>query len=350
MHIPFPKSYHQDHALWPENPLYRVFYALLIGAGFLLPMVGASEFLVGELTLFLIYSGVGLSLVFLTGISGMVSLGHAAFLAIGAYAHTLFLAEGLPFLASLILVTGCSLLAGFFLSLPLRQLKGVYLSIATLALAVLIQELCVHWKSLTGGLRGLMVDEGTILGLSTENPTHLYYVCLVTVLVTIWAAKNLMRSPRGRALVALRDSELSGKALGINIAWAKAFAFTTSAGIAGLFGGLLAHQLQFLTPEAFSPIFSIQLLLMVVVGGVGSFHGAFLGAFVMIQIPQFIAMVKEWLPATMADAPGLEPGGFGVILVLLLAISAVSLIRGPEHPPWCLSSGNPRAFMAVFQR
>ena len=265
MHFSFRTHYLQDNALFPESPWYRAGYALLLLVMVALTFV-ADDYVLGELSLFMIYAGVGLSLVFLVGYGGMVSLGHGAFLAIGGYAQGLLLDKGVPLLVALGLVFAFTTLVGFILSFPLRHLKGIYLSIATLALAVLIQELAVHWQSVTGGLRGFPMPDGELFGLSTYDPATFYALCLILLLVTLLGLINITRTARGRALIAVRDSELSGKALGIDISRAKTFAFSGSAGICGLFGALLAHQLQFLSPEAYSPLMSIQLLLMVAVG------------------------------------------------------------------------------------
>mgnify|MGYP001225932085 CR=1 FL=1 len=322
MFTPLRTNYLQDVALWPDSPLYRIIFFLIALLAIANPFF-LDTFFLGELTLFVIYSGIGCSLVFLTGYGGLVSLGQAAFLAIGAYAHSFFLTNGIPFYLSLLLTIGVSTLCGFTLSYPIRHLKGVYLSIATLALSVLVQELCMRWHSVTGGLRGLIVPN--IIEDHRWEVTYFYFICIIALALLLFCLNNLLRTPRGRALIAIRDAELSGQALGINVGRTRVFAFAITSAATGLFGALLAHKMQFLTPEAFSPMFSIQLLLMVIIGGMYSFYGGFLGAAIVLQIPQIISWLKDTLPRQVTDTPGLEPGLFGLILIFFILVEPLGI-------------------------
>ncbi|HMN58134.1 MAG TPA: branched-chain amino acid ABC transporter permease, partial [Ottowia sp.] len=126
---------------------------------------------------------------------------------------------------------------------------------------------------------------------------------------------NLLRAPTGRAFVAIRDSEISAQSMGINLARFKTLSFALSAALAGLAGALYAHKIQFLTPDQFNILQSIDLLLLVVIGGLGSIHGAFLGAIFLIAMPQLISLGKDWLPDAIGQAPGLQAVVYGVVLV-----------------------------------
>jgi branched-chain amino acid transport system permease protein len=139
----------------------------------------------------------------------------------------------------------------------------------------------------------------------------------VLILVLLGCA-NLLRAPTGRALMAIRDSEISAQSMGIPVARYKAIAFGLSAGITGLAGGLFAHKFSYLAPDAFNIILSVQLLLMVVVGGLGSLHGAIYGAMFIGFLPQALALLRDYLPAGVANTPGLEAGIFGLILMLFI--------------------------------
>jgi branched-chain amino acid transport system permease protein len=136
---------------------------------------------------------------------------------------------------------------------------------------------------------------------------------------------NLLRSPTGRAFVAIRDSEVSAQSMGIHLAKYKTMAFAVSAGLTGLAGGLYAHKLRFLSPEQFTVLQSIELLMMVFVGGIGSVHGAFLGAAFIIGLPQAIAALTPWLPAALGGATGLQPTIFGLIVIGFILFEPMGL-------------------------
>jgi branched-chain amino acid transport system permease protein len=147
---------------------------------------------------------------------------------------------------------------------------------------------------------------------------------ILTILVTLGVA-NLLRSPTGRAFVAIRDSEISAQSMGIPLARYKTLAFAISAALTGLGGALYAHKIQFLTPEQFGIIQSIDLLLLIVIGGLGSIHGAFLGAIFLITMPQIISIGKDYLPAGIGESPGLSAMVYGVVLVLFVLFEPLGL-------------------------
>ena len=169
------------------------------------------------------------------------------------------------------------------------------------------------------------VPRAAWLGIDLGAPLPFYFVCLGVLLAALLAALNLLRSPTGRAMVGVRDSEISAQAMGIDLARTKTIAFAVSAGFTGLAGGLFAHKLGFLAPDAFTLLLSIQLLLMVVVGGLGSMHGVIFGAVFLGLLPQVIALLRDELPPAVGQIPGLEPGVFGLILVLFLTIEPLGI-------------------------
>ena len=316
MRFLFKTDYRQDVRLFRHNG-QRFWYGLLLAAVLLLPLA-VGEFYLGELALVFIYAIAGIGLMLLVGYTGMVSLGHAAFLAIGAYAHTWFLTLGWPFPLALFKATLITALVGAGVGLPAMRMTGIYLAIATLAFAVIVEQVVVRWESVTGGFRGILVPGPMLLGADLGTPAAFYYLCLFLLLGSLLLALNVLRGPTGRAMTAVRDSEISAQGMGIHLARTKSVSFALSAGFSGLAGGLLAHQLGYLTPEAFPVLLSIQLLLMVVVGGLGSLHGVIYGAIFIGLLPQAIAMLRDELPAAVAQMPGLEPGIFGLILILFL--------------------------------
>jgi branched-chain amino acid transport system permease protein len=350
MRFIFKTRYEQDLKLFRDEVQRRWYAALLVALAalpFLLP-----DF-VPDFSLVLIYGLCGLSLMVLAGFTGLVSLGHAAFLGIGAYAHVYFSQTlGLPWVVSIALAGLVSAGAGILVGLPALRMTGLYLTIATLAFAQIIQEVFNRWETVTSGLRGKAVERPEIFGFSFHGDASLfgitlavgdlafYFLCLAFLAAALWLTANLLRAPTGRAWVAIRDSEIAAQSMGINLALYKTMAFAYSAALMGVAGALFAHKVGFLAPDIFSVLLSIQFLLMVVVGGLGSLHGAILGAVFVALLPVLIAEARESLPDWLGQAfaafgpgigesvaqavdrfvkqPGLEPGIFGLVLVLFI--------------------------------
>jgi branched-chain amino acid transport system permease protein len=147
---------------------------------------------------------------------------------------------------------------------------------------------------------------------------------VITVACTI-GILNLLRAPTGRAFVAIRDSEISAQSMGIHLAYYKTLSFAISAALAGVGGALYAHNIRFLSPDQFNIIQSIDLLLMVVIGGLGSIHGVFFGAIFLITMPQLIAAGKDWLPTVVAEAPGLKSAIYGAVLCLFVLFEPMGI-------------------------
>ncbi|MFQ6007002.1 MAG: branched-chain amino acid ABC transporter permease, partial [Woeseia sp.] len=247
------------------------------------------------------------------------------FLAIGAYAHAYLLSKGWPLPLVLITAGLFTAAVGAVVGLPAMRMTGIYLAIATLAFAIIVEQVIAHWESVTGGYRGMLVPDPTIAGLDLGDERPFYFLCLLITIVCLLVALNLLRGPTGRAMIGIRDSEISAQSMGIDLARTKSIAFAISAGFTGLAGGLFAHKLGYLAPDAFTLLTSIQLLLMVVVGGLGSMHGVFFGAIFIGLLPQGIAILRDSLPAAIGQQPGLEPGIFGLILVLFLIYEPLGL-------------------------
>jgi branched-chain amino acid transport system permease protein len=277
----------------------------------------------------------------LAGFTGLVSLGHAAFLGIGAYAHVYVTQDlGLPWVAGVVAALAVTAAAGVVVGVPALRMTGVYLTIATLAFALIIQEVFTQWDTVTGGLKGKPVNKAAVFGVSFAGDNAFYFLCLAFLMVGLWLTANLLRSPTGRAWVAIRDSEIAAQSMGVNLAVYKSMAFAYSAGLMGVAGALFAHKIGFLAPDIFSVLLSIQFLLMVVVGGLGSLHGAVFGAIFVAMLPVLISQARDALPALLSPPfavfgkpaanavflaldrfvkqPGLEPGIFGLILVLFI--------------------------------
>src|SRR5207302_258172 len=337
MRFLFKTSYAQELGLFRDN-VQRNWYVALFAALLVLPRVVPDY--VGDISLVFIYGLCGLSLMVLAGYTGLVSLGHAAFLGIGAYTHVYAIQDlGLPWIVGVALACMVTSVAGVLVGLPALRMTGVYLSIATLAFALIIQEVLTRWERVTGGLKGKPVDKPVVFGVYLGGDAAFYFLCLVFLIAGLWLTGNLLRSPTGRAWVAIRDSEIAAQSMGVNLAVYKTSAFAYSAALMGAAGALFAHKIGSLAPDIFSVLLSIQFLLMVVVGGLGSLHGAFYGAVFVALLPVAISQARDSVPAWIGavaglfgkDAgatflavdqfvkkPGLEPGLFGLILVLFI--------------------------------
>ena len=306
---------HGGHVFW-----YGLLGLFLVTAPWLL-----DEYWLAQLTFVLIYSVVGLGLMLLAGFTGLFSIGHAAFLGVGAYTEAVLAAQGWPFPLSLAMAAGLSAAVGAVVGLPALRVKGIYLGIATLSFGFIVEEGLARWESVTGGNAGKHVEAIAILGWKADTEASFYGVCLVVTVLATLAVINLLRAPTGRAFVAIRDSEISAQSMGIHLARYKTLSFMISAALAGIGGALYAHKLQFISPDQFNILQSIDLLLMVVIGGLGSIHGAFLGAIFLITMPQLIALGKDHLPDAIAMAPGLQAVVYGLVLIAFVLFEPMGL-------------------------
>jgi branched-chain amino acid transport system permease protein len=296
----------------------------LLLAALVMPWV-ISAYYVGELTSVLIWSLAGLGLMLSAGHTGQVSLGHAAFMAIGAFSHLALMLRGWPFVPALIASGVISGLAGALIARPLGRMSGIYLAIATLALSIIIEDVAIVATPVTGGIAGLFAPPIEFFGLMIDRygtPRAFYYLCLTVLIIVTIAYANLLRSPTGRSFLAVRDSEVSARALGVNVPRAKTVSFALSCAITGLAGALYAHQAQAVNYESFLVLISITLLLQVVVGGLGSMHGAFFGAFVVVLLPQMISMSRSFInsstPFNLGAYPGMDTAVFALIILLMI--------------------------------
>ena len=316
MRYVFRTNYRQDTAIWRhKGDLF--WYGLLLLIILFIPGV-LGEFYVGELGGVFIFAIAGVGLMLLVGYTGLISLGHAAFLGIGAYTNSVLLAQGVPFLVTLPVAGAFTALCGAAIGRPTLRMSGLYLAIATLAFGSIVGTIFQKWTAVTGGFDGFAVPTPYVFGIPVENATGIYYVSLVVLLFVLWISINLLRTPIGRAMVAIRDSEVSAQSMGIHLARVKTLAFAISAGMTGLAGALFAHYVRYLAPDAFDVLLSVQFVTIVFVGGLGSIRGAVFGALFVRLLPQFIAIVRDDLPFGIGRLPGLEPSLFGLVLVLVI--------------------------------
>jgi branched-chain amino acid transport system permease protein len=323
MRFIFKTDYTQDIRL-AKHGGHVFWYTLLVATMLAAPWI-VSEYWLAQLTFILIYSIVGLGLMLLAGFTGLFSIGHAAFLGVGAYTQAVLTNAGLPFPIALLCAGALSAAVGIVVGLPALRVKGIYLGIATLSFGFIVEEVFARWESVTGGNAGIHIKAPNMFGLTLDSGDEFYFLCLVLAVGSTLLILNLLRSPTGRAFVAIRDSEVSAQSMGIHLARYKSMSFAISAALAGIGGALYAHKLQFISPDQFNILQSIDLLLMVVIGGLGSVHGAFLGAIFLITMPQVIALAKDYLPAVIGQAPGLQGTVYGLVLIAFVLFEPLGL-------------------------
>ena len=316
MRFPYDTSYRDSQALL-RYPVGRTAYLLLLLALLAIPWV-LPKYYVGEISYLFIMCIASLGLMVLVGYTGQVSLGHSAFIAIGAYAHTWLIGHGVPLVLSMVLASCITGAIGLVIGLPAIRVSGLYLAMVTLAFAILTEHVIGHWTSVTGGFSGLSVGNPLVAGFNLGGLRPFYYLCLAVLVLVLAGLVNLLRARTGRAFMGVRDSEAAAYSLGIWVAGTKVLAFVVSAMVTGLGGALLAHHVRFLTPEGFGLIMSLELVLMVTIGGLGSLRGAILGAVLISMLPTFISRIKPMLPDQIAKQFGLETFVFGLVLALFV--------------------------------
>jgi branched-chain amino acid transport system permease protein len=267
-----------------------------------------------------IFALVAIGLALLTGFSGQISLGHAGFFAIGAYASALLAQRlGLPFWIAIPAAGVLATAIGALVALPALRLKNLYLAIATLGFGIVTQKMIFEWRTLTGGGGGLQVPPPMLFGVSLAEGARMTGVIAVALAAGTCAAYQLARGRTGRALTMLRQSETAAACTGIQVARYKIVAFAVSAFYTAVAGGLYANLVRYINPESFNVNMSIMFLAMIVIGGMGSVGGALLGAAFYVIVPEALRGFK--------DAPGLIFGLSLMLVVILLPGGLASLTR-----------------------
>jgi branched-chain amino acid transport system permease protein len=290
---------------------------LAIGAALLIALVLPlllKNFLVFQLTLVMVYAIAILGLNLLTGFNGQFSLGHSAFYAIGAYTAAILMDQAdVAYYWTLPVAGIVCFVFGFLFGLPALRLEGIYLALATFALAIAMPQILKFGplEPLTGGVQGIVIIKpDPPEGVPLNADQWLYYFTLAVLLLMFAAAANLVRSRTGRAIMAIRDHPIAAKSMGINTALYKSLTFGVSALYTGIAGALGAIAVQFVAPDSFTFLLSISLLVGLVVGGVGSIPGALVGGLFVLFVPNLAEQVSK----------GLAGAVYGVILLLLIYV------------------------------
>ena len=314
------ETYAADAALF-ETPTQRAWVAILAAGLVVFPFV-AGEYLLylACLVAINVASTTGLNL--LTGYTGLVSLGQAAFMGVGAYTVAALQARyGMPFLPNLLAGGFTAMLCGLVVGLPSLRVKGLYLAIATIAAGVLAHFIFSHWASVTGGTAGLTIKPASVFGVELDNSFRFYWLVVPVTALLLLGAANLFRTRIGRAFIAIRDRDISAEVLGIRLLPYKMLSFAISSFYAGVAGGLFGYFFRAITPESFPLLLSIFFLAAVIVGGMGTILGSVLGAIFMTLVPELMKEVMDWLPISGNTALYLSPVRtilFGLLIVLFL--------------------------------
>jgi branched-chain amino acid transport system permease protein len=292
---------------------------LLFAAALALPAVVKSGYILQVLSLAWIYALFALSLSLVGGTAGILSLGQAGMMAIGAYASGLLSLEaGWPFMASFLCAGFAAALIGSLLALPALGLKGHYISIATIGIGEIVNQLILNWEGLTRGAMGLAgIPAPRILGVTVSTAGGFYYLSLVVLALGGAAIAAVGASPFGRTIRALREDESAARSLGVHPRRYKATAFAIGAFFAGLAGALTAHLFTYISYETFGSSVSILGITMVILGGLGNFWGAILGALILSGLPELLRFAAEYRYLV-----------YGLLLVLVLRLRPQGLLGG----------------------
>ncbi len=331
----FKTSYAADMALYPL-PIAKWAVAAFAGLFIVIAPLALGEYYISILNLILIAVVGALGLNILVGYTGQISIGHGAFMSVGAYtAANLVIHLGAPFWITIPAGGIMAALIGAVVGIPSLRIKGIYLAIATLAAQLIIEWTINHVTWISGGVQAsIQVPRPVLFGTPLKSQTQLYLFLMGFVLLAIVGTSNLIRSRIGRAFVAIRDQDIAAEIIGINIFRYKLWAFAISSFYAGVTGVLYTYYLGIANYEQFQITVSIDYLAMVIIGGLGSILGSILGAIFVTLLPILTRWFLEdygWLFLAQQDLqnaiPNLRLTLFGVLIIFFLVVEPEGLNR-----------------------
>ena len=328
----FKTSYQADSQIFPILQDRIALFALLAVALVIVPLFASPYALSAILIPFLIFSLAALGLNILTGYAGQLSLGTAAFMAVGAFASYNFLARlpGLPVLLAFVLGGLSAALVGIAFGLPSLRIRGFYLAASTLATQFFVVWCLTKIPYLTNySSSGVITAQKiAILGFQFDTPGRKYLLVLGVVAVMALLAKNMIRSNVGRSWMAVRDMDVAAEVIGFRLMRTKLLAFAVSSFYCGVAGALYAYAyLGTVEPEAYNLDLSFRILFMVIIGGVGSGLGSFLGAAFIVLLPVFLNIFAHSLALPTSVASNLELMVFGALIIFFLIVEPHGLAR-----------------------
>ncbi len=325
----FRSSYRADQTLFQTRGARNAVIALVIAALFV-PLLG-SNYWTSQLILIGIYGIAALGLNVVTGFTGQISLGHAAFFGFGAFASAWLSGKGIPVLIAIPLAGLMTTAVGMIFGLPAARLKGLYLAIATLAAQFILQDFFARAAWFTGGPYGSVAETASFFGYQLNTDSRYFYLVLFWVVVSFIGVSNLMRTRDGRALVAVRDHYLSAEIMGINLTRYRVTSFGIASFFAGIGGALYGHYLGYVSGEGFTILLSIEFLAMIIIGGLGSVAGSLLGAAFILLLPQvmeiFASGLADIFPAIAQGTAYIKQMSVGAAIILFLVLEPEGLIH-----------------------
>ncbi|CAB1063696.1 Branched-chain amino acid ABC transporter, permease protein LivM (TC 3.A.1.4.1) [Olavius sp. associated proteobacterium Delta 1] len=297
-------------------------YLAIVAVLALIPLFISNHYYIQILIFIGIYSILALSLNLLNGYVGLLSIGHAAFYGIGAYASAKLVMEvGFPFPLAML---GSGIIAGVFgyvIAKPTLRLSGIYMTLATLGFNMIFFLVLQNWMSFTNGPLGIMdIPSPSIFGYIIESRVQYYYLIFFLVLLTIGSMHRLMTCRFGRALVGIRENELAAEAMGVHTTRYKVQAFVLAAFYAGIAGSYYAHFIKYISPDSFYIYESFILLAMLAFGGQGNLIGPVVGAAVLIIIPEVFRFLQEYRMLV-----------YGSVLIVMMLVRRQGLLGGKNY-------------------
>ena len=324
----FHSSYEKDMAL-RRTHAQKIRIAILILLMLIFPFLANRYYLtLANQVGIAIIGAIGLNI--LVGFTGQISLGQGGFMAVGAYTAGILTAEiGMPWWASTIIACFVTSIIGTIFGIPSLRLKGLYLAIATLAAQVIILWIVTHWDALTGGVDALVVPNPELFGIRMNTDFNFYWITWGLVVIVTIAAVNLFRTHFGRAFIAIRDQDIAASVMGVDLFKYKLLSFAVSSFLVGLAGALTAHYRSIVTWERFTVDVSVTYLAMIIIGGLGSVTGSYLGATFMTLLPVVLTnlgrAVKSSFPVIDSILPFIQQGMFGLVIILFLILEPEGL-------------------------
>jgi len=316
----FKTSYENDEAIW-QTPVARAWMAALVAGLLAFPFV-AGGYLVNLACLLGIHIIATAGLNIMTGYTGLISLGHAAFMGVGCYTAAYLAHRGVPFYLTIPAAGVAAATIGIIVGIPSLRIKGLYLAIATLATQFLLVFVFQEWTSVTGGASGTIVPAARIGDFVFNTDLRMFYPIWICAAILLLGARNLFRTRVGRAFIAIRDKDISAQVLGINLLRYKLSSFAIATFYAGVAGALLAYYYRAMSPEYFTLQLSIFYLAAIIVGGLGSTLGSILGAVFMTLLPELlrgiVASIALWAPRSLEILSPLQQAVFGLIIIVFL--------------------------------
>ena len=293
-------SYREDERIF-RTPFMRTWFTIfLILVAIILVLslfgIGANEYhyFIGNLILVNLIAAIGLQL--LIGFTGLLSLGHAAFMGVGAYTSALLITKlGCPFILSILIAGLVAAVFGIIVGIPSLRIKAFYLMVATLAFQFVIEYIIIHWDNVTRGIRGIEIPTPLLFGISLERHKAFFLFSFILMIFLMWGAKNITRSKIGRAFIAIRDNDISAEIIGISIFRYKLLSFAISAFYAGVAGALFASLFRTAIPENYTFLHSIIFLAMVLVGGLGRLVGTVFGVIFITLVPVLLDLIVSYI-------------------------------------------------------